>query len=63
MHKFCVGYAAAGMQNAAEGSTSAKQIIDIKALAADKRKTTTLNTQAFLIAIAVTLIACILPRF
>jgi len=61
-NKFCVGYAAAGQQNAAEGSKKAVSINDKAALVADKRKARQINVQAFAVAMVVNVIAVILPH-
>jgi hypothetical protein len=59
---FCVGYAAAGQQNASEHSKTASPITDQSALAADKRRARKMNLQAFAFALVVTLLGVGLPR-
>ncbi len=60
--KFCVGYGAAGKQNATEGSASAEAITDKTALSLDKRKTHNINLQSAMIALALTLLTLLLPH-
>jgi hypothetical protein len=60
-HKFCVSYAASGLQNAADGASDAAKVIDEAAHATDKKRARRLNAQAALIAVLVTLLAVLLP--
>ncbi len=60
-NKFCVGYGAAGMQNAADGSDAAMSVEDSSAVLADKSRARTMNLQAAGIAITVTVIVALLP--
>jgi hypothetical protein len=59
---FCVGYAAAGQQNATEESKAPSRITDNSAVAADKRRARTINLQSFCIAVVITLLSVALPR-
>lgn len=59
-NKFCVGYAAASLQNTTEGSTDAKEVSDKKAVAADKKRANALNLQALAITTIVTLLIVVL---
>lgn len=61
-NKFCVAYGASGKQNASEGSEVATTIEDDAALAADKKKTRTMNLQAFGISLVVLVIALLIPN-
>ena len=56
-NKFCVTYAAAGQQNATEGSAKAQSVTDKKAQQKDKSKARTMNMQAAIIAIVITVLA------
>jgi hypothetical protein len=58
-NKFCVGLASAGQQHADNGK--AVKITDKKSLDLDKLKTRTMNIQAFVIAIVVTVIVALIP--
>ena len=60
-YKFCVGYGAAGQQNAAEGSTKASIITDTVAVAKDKARAHRMNLQAAAIAVLITAIIVLLP--
>jgi len=61
-NKFCVAYGSSGKQNASEGSDVATTIEDDAALAADKKKTRTMNLQAFGISLVVLAIALLIPN-
>ena len=61
-NKFCVAYGSSGKQNASEGSDNASAIEDDAALAADKKKTRTMNLQAFGISLVVLAIALLIPN-
>ena len=61
-NKFCVAYGSSGKQNASEGSDVATTIEDNAALAADKKKTRTMNLQAFGISLVVLAIALLIPN-
>lgn len=61
-NKFCVGYAASGEQNAVEGSKQAAKVRKKADLAADKAKAKSINNQAFIYALALTVIASFLPH-
>jgi len=61
-NKFCVAYGSSGKQNASEGSDNASVIEDDAALAADKKKTRTMNLQAFGISLVVLAIALLIPN-
>jgi hypothetical protein len=60
-YKFCVGYGAAGKQNATDGDKEAQTIVDAAAKALDKKRTTTVNTQAALIAGLITVLVILIP--
>jgi hypothetical protein len=60
-HKFCVSYAASGLQNAADDASDVTKVIDQTAHATDKKRARRLNTQAGLIAICITVLAVLLP--
>ena len=62
-NRFCVGYAGAGQHNAEEGSDAAVKITDESALAKDKKKSSRINRQSFAIAVAVTVVALLIPEF
>jgi hypothetical protein len=62
-NKFCVGYAAAGKQNAAEGSDSALDIIEKEAIAKDKKRARQMNLQATAIGVIVTIVSLLIPVF
>ena len=59
-HKFCVGYGAAGLQNAEEGSENAATITDKSAKQKDKQKTQQLYIQALVLSLAVTLLSVLI---
>lgn len=61
-NKFCVSFAASGVQNASEGSSTASSIADKKARAADKRKARQMNLSAGTIAVIVALLTLLIPR-
>jgi len=61
-NKFCVAYGSSGKQNASEGSDVATTIEDDAALAADKKKTRTMNLQAFGISLVVLALALLIPN-
>ncbi len=54
-YKFCVGYGAAGKQNATDGDKEAQDIVDAAAKELDKKRTRTVNSQAAIIAALVTI--------
>lgn len=58
--RFCVGYAAAGMQRADESADHAQKVDDA-AMAQDKHRARRMNTQAFIIALAATVTALLVP--
>jgi hypothetical protein len=58
--KFCVGYGAAGLQNADEGNSQASQVAK-EAAAKDKARARRINMQAAGIAVVLTAIAVALP--
>lgn len=60
-HKFCVGYAASGQQNATEENVTPQAIEDEGAIVKDKARARRINVQAFVIAAIATLIAVLLP--
>ncbi len=60
-YKFCVGYGAAGKQNAAEGDKIAQDIIDAAALKLDKDRTRKIKLQAAAIAAAITVVLVFIP--
>lgn len=60
-NKFCVGYAAAGQQNANDGSDSASEISSKDDIATDKTRARTINMQALGLAVAATLLTLLLP--
>jgi hypothetical protein len=60
-NKFCVGFAAAGQQNATEGSQSASVVTDSAALAFDKARARKMNLQTALYAVIVTLLTLVIP--
>lgn len=55
-NKFCVSYAASGLQNAAEGSTQANRVTKA-AHQLDRAKARKMNVQAALMALAITVLA------
>jgi hypothetical protein len=59
--KFCVGYAAAGLQNASEDSQTATAVAKAQ-VAIDKARARRMNSQALLIAAVTTVISLALPR-
>lgn len=59
-YKFCVGYGAAGKQNATDGDKEAQDIIDAAAKDLDQKRTRKINTEASVIAGLVTLLVAIL---
>jgi hypothetical protein len=59
-NRFCVSYAAAGMQNADEGSKSASKVSE-ENTAKDKAKARKMNFQAFVGSIIVTALAILIP--
>jgi hypothetical protein len=59
-NRFCVGYAAAGEQNAMQGSKEASKVSNKTAIAADKHKAHRMNLQALVIAVAMVLLAFII---
>jgi len=61
-NKFCVAYGSSGKQNASEGSDVATTIEDDAALAADKKKTRTMNFHAFGISLVVLAIVLLIPN-
>ena len=61
-YKFCVGYGAAGMQNATDGDKEAQAIVDAVAKDLDKKRTRKINIQAALIAVVATAIVLLIPR-
>ena len=62
-NKFCVAYGASGKQNATDGNETAEDVIDETAKQADKRKARTMNLQAAMISLAITLATLLLPSF
>ena len=60
---FCVGYAAAGKQNAAEGSDSALEVIEQAAKAKDKQRARQMNLQAVGIGLVIALLTIAIPVF
>lgn len=60
-HRFCVGYGASGMQNAAEGSDKAKKV-DAASAAKDKQFAQSINRKSMLISVAITTLALLLPE-
>jgi hypothetical protein len=61
-YKFCVGYGAAGMQNATDGDKEAQAIVDAAAKDLDKKRTRKINTQAALIAVLATVVVLLIPK-
>ncbi len=59
-NKFCVGYGAAGTQNANDDSDLASTITDSSAVSADKKRAQKMNLQALTIAVAITIIFVII---
>jgi accessory gene regulator protein AgrB len=59
-NKFCVGYAAAGQENASEGSTKANDILSADFKNKDQKKARIMNMQAFLIALLLTIIVILI---
>lgn len=45
-NKFCVGYAAAGLQNATDGQAKASEVVDAQAKKLDKARAKSMNLQA-----------------
>jgi hypothetical protein len=60
-NKFCVSYAASGLENSKDGSLTANKITDLNSNKTDKLRARVINTQAFAIAIAITLLSLIIP--
>ncbi len=60
-YKFCVGYGAAGMQNATEGDKVAQDIVDAAAKKLDKDRTRKIKLQAAAIAAVITLVMALIP--
>lgn len=60
-NKFCVGYGAAGKQNAAEGSDSAQDVVEAAARKLDQQRTRTMKLQALAVATVVTALAVLIP--
>lgn len=60
---FCVGYGAAGQQNASEGSAKASVVSDKAAVSKDKQRARKMNLQAAGIAVLVAVISLLLPAF
>lgn len=60
-YKFCVGYGAAGKQNAAEGDKVAQDIIDAASRKLDTERTRKIKLQAAAIAAVLTLILVVIP--
>ncbi len=58
-NKFCVGYAASGLQNATEGNTEA-QAVEAAARAIDKARARRINLQAAAIALVVTAVSVVI---
>jgi len=59
-NKFCVAYGSSGKQNAAEESSESKSIKDAGAIIKDKIKAKSMNLQAAIIALAATLMVCLI---
>jgi hypothetical protein len=59
-NKFCVGYGAAGTQNADDEGESASTVTDSSAVSADKKRARKMNLQALAIAVVVTIIFVII---
>lgn len=59
--KFCVGYGAAGTQNATEGSAAATAITDKAALAKDKKRTREINLQSAAIGLIAAALTLVIP--
>jgi hypothetical protein len=60
-YKFCVGYAAAGLQNANEDSETAIAV-EAAAKAIDKQRARRINTQSLIIAVIATILSFGIPR-
>lgn len=59
-NKFCVGYGAAGLQNAEEHSENATHVADAAAVAKDKKRTHTMYAQAILLSLLTTAVIAII---
>jgi hypothetical protein len=62
-NRFCVGYGAAGQQNASDGSPKASSVTDTAAVATDKRRARQMNLQAAGIAAVAALVCVLIPTF
>lgn len=60
-YKFCVGYGAAGVQNATEGDKAAQAIINKSARELDQKRTRKINLQAVAIALLASIVALLAP--
>lgn len=60
---FCVGYGAAGKQNASDGSDKASRVADQEAITKDKKRASTMNRQSVAIGFVVTLLSLLMPVF
>lgn len=60
-NKFCVSYGASGKQNASDGGTSAHDVVDDEALAADRSKARQMNLQALGITLVVLALGLLIP--
>lgn len=60
-NRFCVSYGATGKQNATDGDTSAHEVVDKDALAADKTKARKMNLQALAITLVVLALSLLVP--
>lgn len=62
-NRFCVGYGAAGQQNASEGSAKASVVADKAAVSKDKQRAQQMNLQAAGIAAATAIVCVLIPSF
>ena len=58
-NKFCVAYGASGKQNAREGSKTAEEVADTDARRKDKQRANTMNIQAALLSLMLTIILAV----
>lgn len=62
-NSFCVAYGASGRQNASDESEAAVEVTDTEAQAADKKKARTMNLQALIASIVLTVLTFLIPNF
>jgi len=62
-NSFCVSYGAKGQQNATAGSEKASEVTEVDAKQADKRKARSMNLQAFVISLIMSIVVMLIPTF